>query len=330
MLEGRGGPNKANRSSLVADLGIAIGALGPEAKTAIGAPLRDFVSQLAEVSARLDRPQGARILALVVAALLERLSEAHVVRAAWRDAVATFQDDHAPATTCELRVRQLVELAEARGVDWDQCATTLEYILSDHAEALAQLGIIERQESGDDDGPNFARLPTEERIQLCEERLPTPATRSPVVVWLVLDNAAIRDGYLQIGPIEFFAASMVPDAIRPGGALSAEIPGFEAPPELATWKDVEAQFGALTPIEHRLDGRVRIADAPMGQARMRARRTLQAMIDIANPASGWIVLEGEASWREQGEWSGRSFAHPDTNRSRPVHVVFEPTAVKAV
>lgn len=325
MLTGRGGPNAGNRPSLTKDLSVALGSLGPEVRTAAAPTLTDFQRELPRLARRLDRPQGARVLALTLRPLLERLATPDVVRAAWRDVVATFLDTAEGAEQCELRLRQLVELAEHTGVDWERRRVTLEYVLSDDARVLAQIGALDRQPGGD---PEFGRVDEACRITLCEERIAEPEARSSTAVWFVIDDAALERGYLAVGPVQLFDAGLWPDGARPGGVLERSLDDFQPPPELFAWDEAAPWFTSLPEADHRIFARVWVTDAPVAEARQRARAVLQAMIDLAKSDSAWVVLEGTASWREVGGWSGSSFMHPsEVEAARgPVHPVFERTA----
>lgn len=135
MLAGRGGPNQTNRSSLVDDLQRALGALGPETRKEAGQTLESFQRDLKKLGRRLDSTQGARVAALSLRVMLDQLKSEALVAAAWQDAVAVFDDVEASAERCELRLRQLVELAEHRGVDYADWALIAELILGDDARA---------------------------------------------------------------------------------------------------------------------------------------------------------------------------------------------------
>jgi hypothetical protein len=325
LLDGRGGPNRPNRDSLRDDVSRALGALGKHAAKACGEVLRAFQKELPRLPSRLDRPQGARALSLSLGPLFEHLREPPVVRAAWRDATETFLQTSSSAEDCELRVRQIVELAELAGVDWDARSSTLESILSDHREALSRLGVD--IEASDEDTSGFARLPEARRLELCEERVAEPAPRSAVAVWLVIDNAAVEDGYLNLGSVQLFDQSLWPDAARPGGELERRVEEFTGLPELAG-PDARTSFGGLDASEHRLYARVRFDDTPVSTARARAREVMVSLIELANTRTDWKMLDGAMSWRADGGWSGSTFSDPDEApaRSRPVHPVFDRTA----
>lgn len=51
------------------------------------------------------------------------------------------------------------------------------------------------------------------------------------------------------------------------------------------------------------------------------------LIDLAKHDSAWVLLDGAASWRQQGGWSGSSFEDPAevAKANGPVHPMFEAT-----
>lgn len=325
MLEGRGGPNAGNRPSLTKDLGLALGNLGPELRATLGVALADFQAGLSELGRRLDTPQGARVVALSVRPLLERLAEPAAVHAAWRDAVSTFRDDQ-NAESCELRILQLAELCEHRGQDWKSRADSAEYILSDDAHVLARLGEVQPAPAASE--RELAGVPEERRIQLCAETFARPPSSSGVAVWLVIDGAVLEDGWLKVGPVQLFDHRYWPASFKPGGPMDTARDGFEAPPELADWEQASMWFDHLPEGGHRVLARVWLSNAALPQARQRARDVLQAMIDLAKTDSAWVLLDGAVTYREGGGWSGSLFADPaqlETNR-RAVHPAFEGTA----
>jgi hypothetical protein len=322
MLGGRGGPNQRNRPSLVIDIGMALGALGPETRVAAGVALEQFQKSLRELPRRLDRPQGARVVALALKPLLERLGEPATIQAAWRDTLNTFCDIGSTMQQCELRLMQLAELAELGGVDFDQRAEVLQAILSDDAAALHQLGALSTPPQP---GQAYAGWSEQQRLNECEARVAVPAEVADLAVWLVIDEAALVNGYLALGPIQFFDQVLVPDEAQPGGSLEKRIDDYQPPAELAQWADVAAAFTDLPKVKHRLYARVWLPQTSQGEARRRASRVVQDVIDVANPNSDWVLLSGYASWNGR-HWSRTGFVHPDHLRDRPVHAVFERTA----
>lgn len=326
MLGGRGGPNQPNRPSLVSDLGTSLGTLGPQTAAAVGPALASFRSELPRLGKRLDSPQGARVVALSLRPLFDRLSEADVAVAAWRDTVASFTDDDISAEDCELRIRQLVEICEHRGVDWAQRVPTLEALLGDDAGALQRFGELSDQPPATE--PQFGGVSEQRRLELCEQVLPELPSVGPAVIWLVVNLAALPDAYMHVGPVRLFDERIWPDGVRAGGTLERRLDGYEPPAELDDWADVEHWFTNLPKGENRVFARVETDGLAVGRARARARDVLTALVDIARPDTRWVILAGEASWRPDGGWSGRTFEDPAelaATRSRPVHVVLDRT-----
>lgn len=228
MLAGRGGPQPGNRRSLVDDARASVKALGRAITAAIGPALTDFHGELTKTQQRLDIPQGARVINLALTPLLERLSTEAVLRAAWRDVVAAFQDVSTSAEMCELRLLQLAELAEHGGVDLADKAAFIELVLSDDVRALGMLS----EPTNPDRTGRFGGVSEERRLELCERIISAPEPRSDIAVWLVI-HAALEPVYLSLGPVQFFAGDLWPDILAPGGGLEQDDERFTAPPELA-------------------------------------------------------------------------------------------------
>ncbi len=237
VLSGRGGPYRRNRALLRQDLERALRALGPACRRAGGAVLASFDHELSQLEGRLASPQGTRVVALALRPLLERLSDDELLRGAWRDAVDAFLDPETSAEQCELRVRQVVELAEHRGQDWQQRAGTLAYILSDDPRTLARLGHCPAPSVEDELRP--AGLAVERRLEICEHVLSEPPLVDDVAVWMVVDNASIANGYLRVGSIELFDRGYWPAALTGWQSFPARSHGLTPPPEIENWQEAE-------------------------------------------------------------------------------------------
>lgn len=321
MLSGRGGPNEANRPSLVDDLQCGLGGVGKQTRAAAGELLNDFQSELKHLKARLDTPQGARLTSLTVGRLLERLADESVVAGAWRDTVSTFLDDHERAEQCELRIAQLVELAEHRGVEYGQWAAQASGLLGDGPHAYSDTGeeVTEALKSG----ARLAGVPEERRIELCEQILGRLPERSGVAVWLVIENAALWEGFQAIGPISLYYHSLWPEKVRAGGN-GVEFP---APEELENWEAAKKVFEGLEAVEHRVFARVWVERATPSDARRQARSVVQDLIDLAKHDSAWTLLNGAVSWAPESRWTGEGFTKPQPPTSGPAsHPVHEGTA----
>lgn len=314
MLAGRGGPAVANRPSLVKDLSCALRALGPKTATAAGKALTSFQAELSRIKDRLETPQGARVSALSLVVLLDKLAEEEVVAAAWWDAVDAFKDDAQSAETCELRLTQLVELAENRGVDFEQWATLAEGLLGDDARTLKWAG--EDVEVDENAGPQFGRVDEDRRLELCAQTLAKVPDRAGFAVWLLIDNAALWDAFQAVGSIWLFDSRFWPDAVRSGEAPKRVGQDLPAPQELADWDeaqlalgwyDDEKAFRGLAREIPRLLVRVWVESTTVARATDHARAVIQGMVDLAKSDSGWVLLDGYATWKEGVGWSHQGF-----------------------
>lgn len=324
MLSGRGGPNVANRPSLVDDLQRALGGLGPQTRDAAGQLLVGFQSELTRLKARLDMPQGARVTALTVGRVLERFRNEAVVAASWRDTVATFLDDEETSEQCELRIAQFVELAEHRGVEFAAWAAPASGLLGDLPQAYRGTGedIAEALKAG----AKLAGVPEARRIELAEQELAILPERTAVAVWLVIDHAALRDHFEAVGPVRFYYHSLWPEQVRSGPMMDVDGVEHPAPEELDDWDDAKEVFENLEEVEHRVFARVRVDAATDRDAQQRARTVVRDLIDLAKHDSDWVLLDGAVSW-SPGGWSGEGFSRPGASKTAgAAHPVHEGTA----
>ena len=305
MLSARGGPNVENRRSFTDDIQRALGSLGPEARAASGALLVNFQSELKDLRSLLDTAQGARIMSLTAGRVLERLATKEVVAAAWRDTVATFVDDSETADQCELRIAQLVELADHRGVDFVAWSSKASGLLGDSPHAYQ--GTRENVEEALKSGAKLAGVPEARRIALCEQTLVRLPKRTAVAVWLVIDHAALWDGFQAIGPVWLYDHHLWPDAVRSGTAATPGGLDIPAPKELADWDAAAKVFGDLEDSEHRVFARVLVERSTPRDARERARSIIRDLIDLAKYDSAWLLLDGAVSWTTETGWSGEGF-----------------------
>lgn len=264
------------------------------------------------------------MIALSLRPLLERLAEPSVRQAAWRDAVETCLDHEATAEQCQLRLLQLKELVEHGGQDWGQRSRTLEDMLGDVPGTFARFGEPERQQGPEERDPTG--IPVQRRLELCEQVIGEAPRRGDVAVWLVANNAAIAEPWIARGPIQLFNDRGWPKAFRPGGELEQR-PEFNPPPELADWDDAQMWFSHLPESEHRVYVRVWLTNVETSRARERARSAFQAMLDLAQPDSLWVLLDGSVAWRSGGGWWGSTFMTPESpaQRRAPAHPIFEGT-----
>jgi hypothetical protein len=336
MLAGRGGPAAANRPSLVSDLSLALRKLGPRTTASAGKTLTSFQAELSRIKERLETPQGARVIALSLAVLFDKLAEELVVAAAWWDTVDAFTDDEVAAETCELRVAQLVELVENRGVDFSRWTNLAEGLLGDDARTLKWAG--EDVLVDDETGLQFGGIDEQRRLELCAQTLAELPSRARFAVWLLIDNAALSDAFQSVGPIWLFDSRFWPDAVRSGEAAKRVGQNLPVPPELADWDEAKLALGwdADTQMfrgvdlqSPRLLARVWVESTTVAGATDQARTVVQGMVDLATPDSGWLLLDGYATWREGLGWSHQGFRDPRAAAAAHVrHPAHDRTASK--
>jgi hypothetical protein len=316
MLPARGGPNKSNRTLLTEEIRRALKELGPETAAAAGPQLKNFIAELSRLAARLSSPPGARVTALQVDGLLGRFQDERVVIAAWRDAVDVFNDDDSAAELCELRVAQLTELAEHRGVDYAQWAHVAAWVLGDDARFIRALG--EPVAETDEANAHKALVAEDRRLTLCEEQLRKLPQRSGIAVWLIIDNAALPDtALLALGPVWLFDGHSWPADCNIQSIIGNVTDGLPTPPGFEHWPDASEKLLKLPAARHRVFARVLLEDTTAANARGRARRVLQEMIDLSGAGSGWSVREDSALWREHGGWSFEGFQKTSEEDPRP-------------
>lgn len=195
-----------DRSSLQADLGTALDALGvnlsTEINTAIDAFRRDTLSRLPEL---LSGREGVQVAAASAQVLQEKLVSDVAVKAAWRDVVTAFKEDHA-YEDCLLAIRVLRDSVAARGHAWETETERITRIINDSAPHARQAGA---NLPLPDDDPRIrheelpANLSEEDRLSLIEQDLARLPGHEEVVVWLRIDDAVITGGTLALGSVLF-------------------------------------------------------------------------------------------------------------------------------
>jgi hypothetical protein len=266
------------------------------------------------------------VTALQVDGLLEVFRGERVVVAAWRDAVDAFNDDDSAAEQCELRVAQLTELAEHRGVDYAQWASVAAWVLGDDARFIRALG--EPVAETDEAEAHKALVAEERRLTLCEQQLGKLPQPSSISVWLIIDDAALPDAaFLALGPVWLFDGRSWPDDANVQDIIGNVTDGLPTPPEFQYWSAGSEKLLKLPPARHRVFARVRLEDATTANARRRARRVVQEMIDLSVAQSGWSVRADSALWREDGGWSFEGFQETPEGDAQRQPAVDELTAI---
>lgn len=200
-----------DRLSFQRDVTESLDSLGPdlqvEMRTALHDFRRDTVSRLPEL---LAAAEGMEVAVASAQVFKTRLASAASVKAAWRDTVAIFADEKARYELCLSRLRVLRDLVEARGHAWETEAERVIWVIADSAPHAREMGadiplppkpkdgkrqiIIEEKPVG---------LLESDRLSLIEANLARPATTEDVVVWLRIDDAVVRDGVIEVGPVRF-------------------------------------------------------------------------------------------------------------------------------
>ncbi len=321
ILEGRGPINKANARSLAKDLSLSLSRLGPKLNHALEPVLDDFRRDLNQLAARLETGQGARIVQLSLGSLRQRFELPATTTSAWRDAVDAFADPATSSYDCELRLRQLSDLARARGHDWSALAPLIEDVLSDRAYAIARFRAVDA--AGD-----YAGASEMDRVSFVEPTLEEPPAIGEVAVWLIFIRARLQRGWLQVGPVQFFDGKTFPERFRETAPQYRDLDEtFCLPPELDTWEE-EGFWFSESAVEDRVFARVWLTGGPLASALERGREIASAAVELAAPNSRWILLDGAMAWRPPaGSFYGKSFADPrvikEIESDVPVH--FEPT-----
>jgi hypothetical protein len=280
--------NGGDRASLIADIGGSIAGTGRLTASAAGPEFADFRSELSRLSVRLASAEGARAVSLAAGSLVAALHRPDVSVAAWRDAIAGFDDENVSPETCEALVRNLREVTELRGHLWEGLASRLQGVL------------------GDDFAEHQGSTPISQRLVHCEELIAAEPAVADCAVWFVFSNADLTTSCREIGPLLFVPRDLVPDAFAPGRVLQDVGPL----PELAYWEDAETHLTRI-PTEHVVLARVWLIDTFVEQAPHKARAMLESLLEIARPASKWTLYEGEMVWSGGERFSGSSFLDVD-------------------
>lgn len=130
------------------------------------------------------------------------------------------------------------------------------------------------------------------RIELVEQALARLPERTGVAVWLVIDHAALWDGFQVVGPVRLYYHSLWAEGVRSGPTLDADGVEHPAPEELGDWDAAKKVFENLDDVEHRVFARVWVDAATDSDAQQRARTVVRGLIDLAKHDSNWMLLEG--------------------------------------
>ncbi|UGS36106.1 hypothetical protein [Capillimicrobium parvum] len=297
--------NPGDRQCLVADLGSMHRALGPRTRAAASPELDDFVRGLSKLARRLDDAGQARSAQLTTRSLLAAMARPDVARAAWNDAVHAFESRETTPQECMYRLRVLQEICEHRGYQW-------------HPQGLAdqlviRLGdVVARQAMADGDA-TIQPTPVRERLDACEARLAQTPGRADIAVWFVISHAELPDGPIDLGPVQVYPAATLRAAAEPDAALPNLATDL---PEINRLRAGAGSWLRPAPDHHAMSlARVWMRDALRWRAPAVARGTLEALVEIADPGTQWVIWDGHMGWSGGDLW-GESFTDPEREAQR--------------
>lgn len=285
-----------DRSSLQVDIGESLDGLGAElvgyADTAISDFRRDTLSRITDL---LSTREGIQVAAAAGAVLKARLASAGGVKAAWRDVVNAFETD-ASYEECLSLLGVLRELVEIRGHAWEAEMERITRIINDSAAHARQAGAdIPLPEEEHGRPPVWTReapagLSETERLGLVESDLARPASDEELVVWLLIEDAFVRDRVVELGPVRFIdvrhfrsRAEVAPQLFDGLGLPS----GYELETAQELLSSVELDASAVL---------VRVeASGARESAVDWARRAVTSLLDVATLGEerfGWNLAKG--------------------------------------
>lgn len=319
--DGPGPPrSEADRVSLRDDIFGAFKSLGPESGRHLGPAWKTFAGDVAQLPKSLMQPAGARAVRGGAQAVRSILVGADSAQAAWDDVVTAFESDD-DAELCELRLRQLREVVEARGHEWEAVRRRLEGLLNDDPDYMPDVE-DSQCDHGEDHPRPLANVPLADRLRRAGEAVSAAAPIGELTVWVAFQHAWLDGMYLRLGPVEFFAHQLWPESIRTGNFPTEGV----APPEL---KDDYGNALSGLPDEDFVLVRVQLAAGPLGEAVERARTLVLDLVRTALPDTEWELMTGAATYLPGRGWNWNRFGDPriyeGARRGDPKH---DPTSLE--
>jgi hypothetical protein len=111
VLSGHAILSSEDRNSVRDDLRTAMDALGPALGATAAPSWQAIRKELGRLPKLLETPDGALMLRGLIDAILGQLSSPEVCVAAWSDVLIAFEDETVGARQCEIRIKQLAEVA---------------------------------------------------------------------------------------------------------------------------------------------------------------------------------------------------------------------------
>ena len=297
-LEGSGPPNQDDRTSLRHDIQAAFDKLGADTLAALAPVLTQFRRDVGHLPSLLGTASGARVLLAAAHALEKHLHERALAEGLWDDMTSAFRDGD-DAERCELRVLQLREVSERRGHDWGQLSRHVVGIINDWAwellEAGADVGAVETplEEAGLDEVT---------RLRLAGEAVLAEAPSDDVIVWLVFEHAWLEQFHQRLGPVQFFAGQLWPDAIHSGNYRDAEpLVEFQHDAQGGEEEPDRPDFTGL-PDKDFVLARVELRHRQLAGAEDQAIRLVTDVIRTARLSSEWRLMQGSALYSKRVGW----------------------------
>lgn len=308
QLHGPGAPNARDRVSLRTDVQDAFEAFGPATSKLLSSSWSELAKDVGRLHELLDSTDGARVLIGGVDAMEQRLSSPDVTRAAWDDVIAAFKEGDY-AERCELRLLQLRELCERRGLEWAPLGLDrrLVDIINDDPRAMPAAYTKHLDPQGFNE---VAGVHQDTRIGIARDLLGQAAATGEVIVWLAFQNAWFEGWHQRLGPVDFFGEHLWPESLRAGNYR--DNPDRVGPPELQD-ADYEYAFKCL-PEANFVLARVQLGEGHLAQASKRARWLIEEVIRLAEPASQWRLMKGAAIYSGGSGWYGGPFQDADLFR----------------
>ena len=307
-------------ASLQSDLGDALGALGSDLSSVVAVAADEFRrNTIGHLRTLLATPQGATIAGASAQTVSARLQSDVAVVAAWRDCVRAFRGvDGYPV--CVQRVAMLREIVEHRGHSWTSESALIVRVINDSADHVHR---ADGSNAALPHGQHFefedrAGLSEDQRLAIVEQRLRTQLPEEEIVIWLMIYDAAVADGVVEVGPVRFIDVAHMRERVF---AQAPEFEPFSLPEGLE-------QFLATQLISDLQDGDQAVlarvqTTTRAGEALTWARRTVTALIDVATldrRPDGWRLADGHLVSGDRA-WSHHRFSPAGSGRFRMDHAI---------
>jgi hypothetical protein len=298
---GRAMRASTDRESIRDDLKRAFADVGPSLGAAIGPVIEQLREDLGQIPALMADASSAPIVRASAEAVLEALQAPGFASAAWIDARESFEKNKS-ASIRELRVRQLAELVELRGVDWASIAKRTRGCLFGDRSALAEIGAVEEPADAE-----LWAVPVDLSVDECLAHAHTAILSEPdageIVAWVCFAPAALRIPHAKIGVVELFSHELWPAAVI-GEDTEA---GVDPYPEFED--DFYTHLFVEMPEEPYVLVRLPLGHREVAGAAERARAIASDLMRVARPRSRWKLIDGTPVFLfgDHSGWFGKPF-----------------------